>query len=60
MMPREESRAAREGVSAGEGKGCRGVGVPGDQARFLCVSGEGRGAASARAVTKWGKVVFKE
>lgn len=40
----EEFRAAVAGASAAQGKGCRGVGVPGDQARFLCVSGgKGRG-----------------
>ena len=57
---RKEFRAALEGVSAVQGKGCRGVGVPGDQARSLCVSGAGRGTASAGTVLTRGKVVFKE
>jgi hypothetical protein len=34
----EEYRAAAQGAGAIKGKGWRGVGVPGDQARFLCVS----------------------
>lgn len=57
---RKEFRAVLEGVSAVQGKGCRGVGVPGDQARSLCVSGAGERTARTGSVLTRGKVVFKE